>query len=213
MEGLLRSEAAAAAKAAKAAAAAAGGEAAAGAGDAVPSEGVTADGKGAVAAGAVGKGKGKKGKAKRQDAASSSSVTKRNLPVMNEAIRVLFRVAAMRTHSSAVDRNLESDIGSDRELKAKAGLRCALDVMKRYRLRFTVPLADVLIDECLRIGDLAGVKFVVRPGRCPPPAHTHARPCSRTSFVAGAKDVGEPAVCAYEHVQHALAPVRGRRRR
>lgn len=88
--------------------------------------------------------------------------TKKNLPVMTEAIRVLFRVAAMRTHSKVLDMNLEVDQLDNRELKAKAGLKYALDVMKKYKLKFTIQIADLLIDECLRIGDVSGVKFVVQ---------------------------------------------------
>ena len=87
---------------------------------------------------------------------------KKNVPMLNEALRILFRVAAMRTHSGVLDSNLEIDQASDRELKAKAGLKDALDLMKKYNLKFVPQIADLLIDECLRIGDVNGVKFVVQ---------------------------------------------------
>ena len=81
--------------------------------------------------------------------------------VMNEAIRVLFKAATTRTRGS-YDRNFESDIYSDREQKAKAGLKYALQFMVTYKLKFDVQIADVLISECMLLGDVSGVKFVVQ---------------------------------------------------
>lgn len=86
---------------------------------------------------------------------------KRTHKVMNEALRVLFRVATSRTRGS-YDRNFETDVYSDREQKAKNGLKYALELMDRYKLQFDVATADVLIGECMLLGDVNGVKFVVQ---------------------------------------------------
>ena len=81
--------------------------------------------------------------------------------VMNEALRVLFKVATTRTRGS-YDRNFESDVYSNREQKAIAGLKYALEFMAKFKLKFDVQIADVLISECMLLGDVNGVKFVVQ---------------------------------------------------
>ena len=86
---------------------------------------------------------------------------KRTHKVMNEALRVLFRVATTRTRGF-YDRNFETDVYSDREQKAKNGLKYALELMDIYKLQFDVATADVLIGECMLLGDVNGVKFVVQ---------------------------------------------------
>ena len=74
---------------------------------------------------------------------------------------MLFRVATTRTRGS-YDRNFEADEYSDQQQRAKNGLRYAIEIMARYNVNFDVQTADVLIAECMLLGDVDGVKFVVQ---------------------------------------------------
>ena len=92
---------------------------------------------------------------------TAESGPKKTHRVMNEAIRVLFKVATTRIRGS-YNRNFETDVYADREQKAVAGLTYALEFMARYKLKFDVSVADVLIAECMLLGDVNGVKFLVQ---------------------------------------------------
>ena len=92
---------------------------------------------------------------------TAESGPKKTHRVMNEAMRVLFKVATTRIRG-AYNRNFETDVYADREQKAVAGLTYALEFMARYKLKFDVSVADVLIAECMLLGDVNGVKFLVQ---------------------------------------------------
>jgi hypothetical protein len=81
--------------------------------------------------------------------------------VMSEVLRVVFRVAAVGAKGK-FDRNFEADVYREREEKSLTGLSKTLEVITRYRLPFDIHTADVLVDECLRVGDVNGVKFVAQ---------------------------------------------------
>ena len=92
---------------------------------------------------------------------ASEGGPKKTHRVLNEAIKVLFRVATTRSRGM-YDRNFETDVYGDREQKAMNGLKYALVLIARYKLNFDVQTADVLIAECMLLGDVNGVKFIVQ---------------------------------------------------
>lgn len=91
-----------------------------------------------------------------------------------ELLRVVFRSSVMLKDSSQSkaarprDRlrysviDFELDEGMEREERALAGLHAALSIMQRYGLRWDQQIADTLLDECLRVGDVTGMRFVAQ---------------------------------------------------
>ena len=65
-----------------------------------------------------------------------------------------------RLRYSVID--FELDEGMEREERALAGLHAALSIMQRYGLRWDQQIADTLLDECLRVGDVTGMRFVAQ---------------------------------------------------
>lgn len=68
--------------------------------------------------------------------------------------------SSSRLRYSIID--FELDKGVDREERALAGLHAALSIMQRYGLRWDQQIADTLLDECLRVGDVTGMRFVAQ---------------------------------------------------
>jgi hypothetical protein len=91
-----------------------------------------------------------------------------------ELLRVVFRSSVMlkdsaqskaarprdRLRYSVID--FELDESMEREERALAGLHAALSIMQRYGLRWDQQIADTLLDECLRVGDVTGMRFVAQ---------------------------------------------------
>ena len=91
-----------------------------------------------------------------------------------ELLRVVFRSSVMlkdcaqskaarprdRLRYSVID--FELDEGMEREERALAGLHAALSIMQRYGLQWDQQIADTLLDECLRVGDVTGMRFVAQ---------------------------------------------------
>lgn len=92
-----------------------------------------------------------------------------------ELLRVVFRSSVVlkdsaqskaakprdnRLRYSVID--FELDEGVMREERALAGLHAALSIMERYGLRWDQQIADTLLDECLRVGDVTGMRFVAQ---------------------------------------------------
>ena len=87
-----------------------------------------------------------------------------NAKVLTEALRVVFRTAEMR-RKEVLDRNFETDTSASGFYKADAGLVECLALLKRFKEDWTIHVADCLLEECLRLGDVEGVRFVARQMR------------------------------------------------
>jgi hypothetical protein len=89
---------------------------------------------------------------------------KANQKVLQEYLRLSFRLGSSSAKLK-LNRNFEVDGLSDQQERAKEGLRNALQMMQDYHLEWNLPVADTLVDECLRCGDVASVEFVVEQMR------------------------------------------------
>lgn len=90
---------------------------------------------------------------------SCTSVKRIPPKVSGEFLRVMFRTAAAQT-KMVYDRNFQVDILRTRKLKAEAGIKGVTDAMDHFKISWDINSADVLLDECLCVGDVAGVQFV-----------------------------------------------------
>lgn len=81
--------------------------------------------------------------------------------LMVEALRVVFRASAMQS-KEVLDANFEVDIMRTNALRADAGLTSAVAMMKRFKVEWDIHIFDCLLEECIELGDLGGVKFIVR---------------------------------------------------
>jgi hypothetical protein len=90
---------------------------------------------------------------------------KANQKVLQEYLRLSFRLGSSSAKLK-LNRNFEVDGLSDQQERAKEGLRHALQMMQDYHIEWNLPVADTLVDECLRCGDVASVEFVVEQMRC-----------------------------------------------
>lgn len=83
-----------------------------------------------------------------------------------ELARVLFRTAAAENRfiKKQVDMNFQVDSGRDSQQRTVQGLSSVLTTMSEYQLQWDTQLAEILLDECLRVGgtDTAGISQVVR---------------------------------------------------
>ena len=90
-----------------------------------------------------------------------ASVSTKVLPA---ALRVVFRSAAVR-RKEVLDRNFETDASASGFLKADAGLVESLALLRRFGETWSIHVADCLLEECLGLGDVEGVRFVARQMR------------------------------------------------
>jgi len=79
--------------------------------------------------------------------------------VLGELVRVVFRAAVMEV-KTYIDRNFAVDKARTERSQAQDGIGSILELMKKYDIRWDIHIADVIMDECLRVGDLTGVSFV-----------------------------------------------------
>ena len=83
-----------------------------------------------------------------------------------ELVRVLFRTAAAESSyiKRQVDMNFQTVSGMDGQQRTIQGLSSVLTTMSEYQLQWDTQLAEILLDECLRVGgtDIAGISQVVR---------------------------------------------------
>lgn len=87
-----------------------------------------------------------------------------NYKVLHWYLRVSFRLGATKARLK-LNANFESDTLADQQERAKEGLRQAILTMQDRGIAWTLPVADLLIEECLRLGDVASVEFVVEQMR------------------------------------------------
>lgn len=87
-----------------------------------------------------------------------------NYKVLYSFLRFSFRLGATKAKLK-LNSNFEIDSLADQQERAKEGLRQALLTMQNRGITWTLPVADVLIEECLRLGDVASVEFVVEQMR------------------------------------------------
>ena len=90
---------------------------------------------------------------------SDSLNSKISHKVTGELLRVIFRTAAMEAKGVA-DRNFGTDLPQTQHSQTQDGLFNALEIIEGFRISWDIQTADVLMDECLRVGDIAGVQFV-----------------------------------------------------
>lgn len=96
--------------------------------------------------------------------AGNSTTTKRSKAtnrVFCELLRVLFRSSFQNVRTS-YDSNFQVDREQERQQRVISGLRSSLTAMNLYGISWDINIADVLMDECLKVGDVNGVKFVVQ---------------------------------------------------
>ena len=84
--------------------------------------------------------------------------------VLTEALRIVFRVAAMSV-KDVLDSNFETDVSSSNAMKADMGLVACLAFLRRFKETWSIHVADSLLEECLTLGDIEGVRFVARQMR------------------------------------------------
>jgi hypothetical protein len=79
-------------------------------------------------------------------------------------LRTLFR-CAVRVTRAVMDSNFETDDVVSNAARTDVALLSSVALLKRYKVHWDMLIVDTLLEECLRMGDLAGVYFVVRQMR------------------------------------------------
>ena len=88
-----------------------------------------------------------------------SGKTRHNNKVIGGILRVYFRLAAMKA-KTVNDPNFNVDEVKSGESQVQEGLVKTLEVMNDYHINWDNHVADVIMDECMRVGDVSGVHFV-----------------------------------------------------
>lgn len=92
-------------------------------------------------------------------ACRESGTSKRSPRVVGEFVRLMFQSAVMEA-KVFLDKNFETDTLKTINEQAKDGIGKVLEVMEEFEIGWDIHTADVVMDECLRVGDLTGVSFV-----------------------------------------------------
>lgn len=77
-----------------------------------------------------------------------------------EFLRVVFQSAALQT-KPVLNRNFEATAALNREAEALGGLRAATLALSKFGLPWDSHTADVLVDECLKTGDISAVNYII----------------------------------------------------